>query len=97
MNKIKIRILDEILSKHLQEIKAGHDGKLAQAIESLIKKSQLQLLKEVEECVPKKKDIRVQETYNGRDFKKGEQDKEIGFNDCRTQIIKSIKELGEEL
>ena len=43
--------LDEILSKHLQEIKAGHDGKLAQAIESLIKKSQLQLLKEVEKSV----------------------------------------------
>ena len=66
-------------------------------LKALIKREKLQLLKEVEECVPKKKDIRVQETYNGRDFKKGEQDKEIGFNDCRTQIIKSIKELGEEL
>lgn len=30
------KLLDEILTKHLQEIKAGHDSKLAQAIKHLI-------------------------------------------------------------
>ena len=88
MNKIKIRILDEILSKHLQEIKAGHDGKLAQAIESLIKKSQLQLLKEVEESV-----MGAISSYEYDD-----EDYAITphIDNISTQIIKSIKELGEE-
>lgn len=36
--------LEQILDKHLHEIKAGHDGKLKTAIEHLISKRELDLM-----------------------------------------------------
>lgn len=56
-----------------------------QAIEHLIKKEKQKLLKKVEECVPDEKDLMESYPMNK------------GWNDCRTQIIKSIKELEEKL
>lgn len=68
-----------------------------QKIESLIKEQKLQLLKEVEECVPKEQEQLLPGTAKDYEEAKDRFYRAGGFNFCRTQIIKSIKELGEEL
>ena len=70
-------------------------SELAQA--DLIKREKLQLLKAVEGCVPKEMPhypfcpVTEKHPYKECDCGAGD------HNKCRTQIIKSIKELGEEL
>lgn len=72
----------------------GHHDlqKATQSIESLIKEQKLQLLKEVEGCVPVEKNDPAIGSFRDPWFN-GEME---GWNSCRTQIIKSIKELKGE-
>ena len=85
------------INEILDELNHIGDGRiLATKAELLqvLKEQKLQLLKEVEECVPKKRSI----SYYSEDLPLYvRQSATNGYNNCRTQIIKSIKELGEEL